>query len=84
MTEATSKKDFVVYQKCMVLQLHSWVKYNTLDRAQGRSPNCSFYSKFWPKIQGRKALFLELLETFSEIEFCLFCTLAGLFSGIME
>lgn len=43
MTEATSKKDFVVYQKYVVLQLHSWVKYNAFNGAQASSVDCSFY-----------------------------------------
>lgn len=33
MTKAISKKDFVVYQKYMILQFHSWVKQSALDRA---------------------------------------------------
>jgi len=40
--------------------------------------------KFWLKIQGRKAPFLELLETFSGMELGSFCSLSGLSGGIIE
>lgn len=52
MTKAMSRKDFVLYQKYIVLQLHSWVKYNAPGRAQAESPGCSFYLYILAKICG--------------------------------